>query len=438
MNWQQLRGMLNAGACSLTKSQAGRNVFFLGLSQAINFLQPLIIVPYLVHTLGLEKFGLLAFAMAIATYLNNITDFGFNYNATGKVSVNRHDKKMLGRLFSSVMLVKAGLFAISAGAFLLVVFSFERFREELPLYLSTLLLVFGKMLVPSWLFQGLEKMQIISLYNLFSKILLTVLLLLLINQKADYVWVHAIYGLTDITVAIGAVVFLFSRSLITWSQASLQEIKNLLQTGWGIFAGNFSSTIYSNIHIIILESFVSPVALGAFSVAEKVVTIAKQVAIVLMNGVYPAACRIYAEGIEVLKDKLLKLMLFITLLFTAIGLALFAGAVPLASLLADSGIPQIAGYLQLLAFVPLINALNIPAYIMLLLADLRKAYLPTLLLGTVVAVSFNFLLVPVYGAKGTVFSILITEAFITLTFYLLLKLEYRPLNFLNFKYARFR
>ena len=89
------------------------NVASLTSLQAITYVLPVIIMPYLFRIIGPEKFGLIAFAQAFVQYFAIITDYGFGISATKEISLCREERRKVSCVFSSVITVKILLAVLS-------------------------------------------------------------------------------------------------------------------------------------------------------------------------------------------------------------------------------------------------------------------------------------------------------------------------------------
>jgi len=103
--------MIN-GIQSQHKKEILDTLYLLAL-QGVNYVFPLLVFPYLMVTLGAEKFGFIGFSFSVIQYLMLIVDFGFNLSATKRVALNIGNKEKLEQIVSSTLFAKLGLMLLS-------------------------------------------------------------------------------------------------------------------------------------------------------------------------------------------------------------------------------------------------------------------------------------------------------------------------------------
>ncbi|MER1744005.1 oligosaccharide flippase family protein, partial [Proteus mirabilis] len=74
------------------------SLFLLGM-QGINYIIPLITLPYLTRKLGFYEYGMLNTSLNIILYLVLFIDFGFNFSATKDIAKNRNNKLKIKKIY---------------------------------------------------------------------------------------------------------------------------------------------------------------------------------------------------------------------------------------------------------------------------------------------------------------------------------------------------
>lgn len=97
-----------------------RNILALYGVQVVNYLFPLLTVPYLARVLGPKEWGLLAFTQAFGGYLQLLVEYGFGLSATRQVAQARDSLRRRAELLAGVLGAKVLLSFLALGlAFLL-------------------------------------------------------------------------------------------------------------------------------------------------------------------------------------------------------------------------------------------------------------------------------------------------------------------------------
>ena len=281
------------GKLSKDYNKISKNFIALVLLQVTNFVIPILIIPHLIKTLGIDKFGIVSLAQTIMIYLFVIVDYGFSLSAVKDISLNKNNLSYLNKLFSEVMMTKIFLGIISFFILLVVVCIYPKFIENWRLLLLSYFMVLGQLILPTWFYQGIDAMKYTTITNLVSKVIFTIFIFIFIRTPNDDLWVNLLLGCGNCIAGLISIVFLSYHYKINISiKQGVRGIKYQLLNGWYYFLSNFSVIIYMNSNIVILGIFVNNHVLGIYSIAEKVATLVRQVLVVFSQVIYTHVCLI--------------------------------------------------------------------------------------------------------------------------------------------------
>jgi PST family polysaccharide transporter len=269
------------------KKQLFFNFLSLSVLQAFTFLLPLITLPYLVRVLGTEKFGLVMFAQAFIIFFNILVDFGFNLSATKSISINRHNKNKVTEIFSAIMINKIILLIISLFLLSIIVFSFEKFITDWELYYLTFLWVVGQTLFPIWYFQGIEKMKYITIINVISRLIFTILIFIVIKKESDYIYVPLLNGFGFIVGGVISLWITYKTFKQQFKFYNFYIIKHYFIESSHYFLSRISVTFYTTSNAFVLGLFTNNTMVGYYSIAEKLFQAIQHIYYPMVQALYP-------------------------------------------------------------------------------------------------------------------------------------------------------
>lgn len=278
-----------------TRKRLLANFGSLALLQGSNYILPLITFPYLVRVLGIEYFGLLAFATATVTYFGILTDYGFNLTATREISIHREEPEKVTEIFSSVMIIKFFLMLFSFLLLLLLIFTFEKFAAYKEVYLLSFGVVIGQVLFPVWFFQGMERMQYITYLNILSKVIFTVAIFLFVKEREDYYLVPLLTSLGAIIAGIWSLVLVNKNFGVHFRRQSKERLMHYLREGWHIFLSRIYVSLYTTTNVMLLGFFTGNTVVGYYAIAEKIVVAIGGLFDPANRTIYPYLAKKYKE-----------------------------------------------------------------------------------------------------------------------------------------------
>jgi len=278
------------------KNKIFRNTSYLGVVQAVNYLIPLAVYPYLIRILGIENFGILEIGRAFANYFITVTDYGFNLTATKDIASNVGNKKAITTIFWNVINAKLILLVCSFIILFLLTYFITSFNANQGIITLFFLMVTGTALFPLWFFQGIERMEYIAIITILSKIISLIPIFIFVVDKNDIVIATCFLVSGNILAAFLAIVMLLKKKEISKYFFNFGDIKKEFIKGWNIFLSRILVSFYSQSNIIILALFTNNTLVGYFAASYKIYNALSSLFGPLTAAIYPNLSKLFSTS----------------------------------------------------------------------------------------------------------------------------------------------
>jgi PST family polysaccharide transporter len=399
-----------------------KNVFSLGVVQIANYVFPFITVPIVSRIIGPDKFGVLSFASSFVTYFTLLINFGFDLSATRAIAANRNNVEERNKVFNQVVTAKVLLFLVSLILFVIALFTVPQLRNEKEVAIFSFFLCFSWVITPNWLYQGMQELSRVAIFNLVTKVIFTVIILLVIKEKSDYIWQPLAISIAQIIVGVYSFAYAIRRYSITLRGSKLQPVLQLLWKEKVIFFSMVVINLYTTTNVVLLGVLQSEVQVGFYSAGYRLIVIIQSlISIPLSQAMFPFIGSAFAQsrerGLDVVKQ-MLPVVTFLT--FSAAFILWLFGPLVIMVVYGHKFEPSIMVF-RILAFVPVVigwsNMFGIQTMINL---KMDKVFFRITAGGAVISILLNFLFVTRFGFVGTAMSWVLTEILIVLCMYFVL------------------
>ncbi|MBY0426008.1 MAG: oligosaccharide flippase family protein [Cytophagales bacterium] len=406
---------------NLIKSKKTTNFIFASFNQLANQVIFLLTIPYLTRVIGMEKFGVCMSAISLANYFLVIVDYGFYYTITKEIAINENNADSISKHFSNVFCIKLCLIAISFFVYTIILFSSANYKEFIPVFYWSLGIVIGNLLIPSWLFQGLELFGPLALFNFISRGIFAIGIIYLVKSPDDYLYVNMLFTVGTWISGLICFIYIIKKFNIKYYRPKWQELESEIKNGFGYVTNNIIYSVYSSSGTIILGYTSTMANVGYFSTAEKFLLAIRQFLNILGQVLYPHLCKIYPQ--KKLWNEFYKKYIKFTL---SAGLILCA----LMILLSNQIIYVIAGNnsskssvlcLQIFSLIPIILIINTIKYNVLVFENKIKIFTSLFIGVFILNIPMTILFTEKLESVGAAISLLITEIIIGIIIHLLSK-----------------
>ena len=245
------------------------NSFYLYLAHFADYLLALLILPFIARVLGPEELGYVGLAQTFGIFILLIMEFGFPLMATREVAREKNNpekiKVLIGQIFSFKLFLIPVILILSTIVFLMV----PVFHEN-PYYVF--IVVIGSIfqgMVPTWYFQGIEKLSTVAFSKTIFRFLGFSLIFLFVSSNQDGWIVLLAYMISSICICL--YLFKYMINIIgPFHLAGRSSIKAMWQKSKNSFFITILPVIYNNLSVIVMSIIVSPLQLGYYYGAARI------------------------------------------------------------------------------------------------------------------------------------------------------------------------
>ena len=379
-----------------------KNTFHYGAVQLLSYGIPLLLIPYISRTVGIERYGITEFSLEIALFFGAVLLFGYDFTMSRKLSQERDDRKTVNGLFWNVFYSRLLLGSIVLPVFALVgrFFLSDLFTVEILGYCA--LFVASRIFSSWWFFQGLEKIKWISWGNLLSKLVLLLLILLLVREKEDYPYVVLGYGLSQFAVNLLAWWLLIRHEKLQPIAPVKKDIIDLIGSSFFVFLNEFSVIGFGAINLFLVKEYLSPKDLGIYVSAMKVVVISQNLVIQsLSKSLFPNLAYALRNNRDQYLARLREFRLYLGAFLLALGFGILIFREEIVLLLFGNGYREVIPYLAYTAFLPFLKGMtNIHGWQGLYVIGGEKTMAGISLTVGILTLALLLSILPGYGVEG--------------------------------------
>lgn len=397
-----------------------KNIFILFVIQGTNYIFPLLTIPYLSRIFGPTGIGALALAQATILYLTLVVDFGFNLTVTRKISIayDKKDYSQINELYTQTLVVKFLILLIVGFVVLLVCQFVPQLNSIKNLIYIGFISLFGAVISPIWLFQGLQRMSMLLIPTTLSKFISLLLIFGFVKETSDLNLAMLFTSLGAFLSGLVSLFYVKKFNLAFFCKINISQSLKLIGESSYIFLSYVGSSVYTTMNTFIMSFFVGFREIGIYSSADKVVMTSQSLMSPIYQAIFPNLSS-FSNRSDYLK-KFKKYAILLSSIASIISLLLFFVSKNIVSILFGSEFYDAYKILKILSPLPLVISLGVifGQWGLIVIGESRilgKVYL----IAGLLHLSYVFIMLNHYGVYGAAVSIVLTESLVSIFLFIL-------------------
>lgn len=368
----------------------------------------LITIAYLARVIEPQGFGVIGFATAFLSYFGLLVNLGFDTLGTREVA---RDNDRIKKYVDNIITIRLIMAVAGYIIFAVIVSMLDKPQLVKSVLFITGLGLFANAFLLNWVFQGIERMEVIALRQILASLFNLLGVLLLVHNSDDLLWAVSVTVFSNIinTIWMGAVYVKhfgmpgFDFDLPFW--------KDMFRSALPLAFSSFMIAIYYNMDMVMLGFMRNETEVGYYSAAYKVLMLGLIPSGIILSSFFPQLS--IANGNRNRTISLMKkystAMFIISGFISVIGIAYASDII---NLIFGKEFYQSIILLQILMINTLFVYINTTYGNPLLAWDKERPYTFAIATGAISNIVLNFVFIPPYGALGAAIATVASEAIV--------------------------
>lgn len=259
--------------------------------QVVQYVIPLITLPYQVRVIGVANFGIIAFAAAFIQYFFILTDYGFGICSTKDIATNRHNQNNISHIFNLVIASKFVLLFISAVVLLLAVIFVPKIHENWLVFVLSFINVLGVVLFPAWFFVGMERAKYSAILNIIARLFFMIALFIFVKKADDYILIPLLTSSGSLIAGILGYIYAVKEFKLKVYIPDIKSVFKQLKYATPFFFSNLSVVAYTNTNTFFLGLIGSNTMVGFYAAAYNIYNAILNIRYPVQASLYPYMAR---------------------------------------------------------------------------------------------------------------------------------------------------
>jgi len=414
-----------------------KNIGYNIIYQILVVIIPFLTIPYLTRIFSPETLGLYSYIIAICSIFMIIGQFGIlNYGAK-EIAVANINKQNITNRFLQLWIIQIIMTTISLVLYFSIIFMF--FESNLSFFLINSLLIFSVFFDISWVFIGLEKLNLVLFRNIVVKIITLISIFVFVNSESDiyiYFLINIVSTLTSFIVSFN---YLFK--IMSFSKGNFKimfkEFNYDFKNTYYIFLPHLLSVFYLNGDRIVVQYLSNLYQVGLYDQSQKVLRLIVTLITSCNFALVPFFSKNFSSRDDKQKsDKIFYELMNVVLIVSSFLMILFYLNInEFVSIFFDEKYVGLENLFKIGSIQIVFAAMSMFISQNYLIINNKQKYLVPIMLITIgTSLIASLLLIPKYGAIGGMFTIVIAE-FISLILHVIYLKKSGYNNSINLKWG---